>query len=70
MKNLSINSTDPTVKNKEEKEEQETVLNHSPEGIEEGTEDEVDDNEEHEFINPGDLDAVDPDDIALGEEYF
>ncbi len=34
------------------------------------SDEEVTDGEEHEWVNESDLDAVDPDDIALGEEYF
>ena len=34
------------------------------------TEEEVIDNEDHEWVNPTDLDAVDPEDIGVGEEYL
>ena len=55
---------DPNTKSPSEDEEiieQEEVVD---------TDEEVIDGEEHEWVNPSDLDAVDPDDIALGEEYL
>lgn len=34
------------------------------------TDEEIIEGEDHEWVNPTDLDAVDPEDIGLGEEYF
>ncbi len=34
------------------------------------SEEDVIDGEDNEWVNSSDLDAVDPDDIALGEEYL
>ncbi len=56
---------DPSLKTETEEDE---VPEEEP--TEEDLEDDLDDGEEHEFTNPGDLDAVDPDEIALGEEYL